>query len=174
MLLFHHIVENRPRYRDSYVSLGIFGACQVNENSPDRCTGARVRYSPVVFVNNALSVTIARTMDGITGALLLAPIVCGLSFFAFLIALCSYRIGFFFAAFVAGWTFLVTLVLVIIEASIFGVIRSNANSVPGVHASYGSGFWCTIAALPVLFLATCCSFAACFSDRRKERGFHFR
>ncbi|GAA5826339.1 hypothetical protein JCM11251_007261 [Rhodosporidiobolus azoricus] len=164
------------RVRDSaqagYVSLGIWGACVIRSGFADACTRARVRYRPSRIIAGFLGVVIfPRTGDGITGALLLTPVLCGTTFFAFLIAICSYRVGFLAAAFVTGWVFLGTLVLVIVQATIFGTLRSNSNEIPGVDASYGSGFWCTISALPVLFLAMCCTFAACFSDRRKERGY---
>ncbi|GAA5912870.1 hypothetical protein JCM6882_009502 [Rhodosporidiobolus microsporus] len=154
-----------------HVSLGIWGACVIRSGLPDVCTRARVRYSPSRIIAGFLGVAVfPRTGDGITGGLLLTPVACGLSFIAFFIAVCSYRIGFFAAAFVACWSFLTTIVVMILQGTIFGTLKSNANEVPGADASYGSGFWCTVSALPVLFVAMCCTFAACFSDRRKERG----
>ncbi|GAA6038481.1 hypothetical protein JCM8097_004588 [Rhodosporidiobolus ruineniae] len=164
-------VHSPERLGSSYVSLGIWGGCVVNANAPDQCTRARIRYRPSVIVSDALGVRVSGVVNGVTGGLLLAPICCGLAFIAFLVAFFSYFAGFICAAFLAGWVFLATLVLVIVQSTVFCTLEGNINHIPGVHANLDAGFWCTIAALPVLLVATCCTFAACFSDRREHRGY---
>ncbi|GAA5862579.1 hypothetical protein JCM8547_002113 [Rhodosporidiobolus lusitaniae] len=62
------------------------------------------------------------------------------------------------------------LILVIIQATVFGVLRDKCRDIPGVAADYGAAFWCTISALPVLLTALSCCLAAAFSDRHREKG----
>ncbi|GAA6038478.1 hypothetical protein JCM8097_004587 [Rhodosporidiobolus ruineniae] len=149
----------------AYVSLGIFGGCRVNEN------GSRVRYDPSQIASDALGAAISSSVDSVTGGLILAPICSGMSFIGFLLALASYAVGFICASLVAGPTFLAEMVLVVIQSVVFCTLQSNVNDVPGAYSSLEAGFWCTIAALPVLLLATCCTFAAHFHDRREKRGY---
>jgi hypothetical protein len=143
----------------------------------------------------------------------------GTTFFAFLLALCSYRLGFFFVAFVTVWAF---LGMVGASCPPFLSLSSKLTFPPHARrrlvqktsprhrAEYHlrppplqlerrprgeRDVRCCVlvvrrfpthpllfvetdakdcnsstAALPTLFIALCTSFAACFSDRRKNRG----
>ncbi|GAA5973720.1 hypothetical protein JCM11641_005098 [Rhodosporidiobolus odoratus] len=93
----------------------------------------------------------------------------GLAFIAVLVAAASYRFGFISAALVPAFTWLLTLVLVIIDAVIFSILAKKADDLSSVSAHYGAGFWCTVAALILLFIASFATCFACFSDRRSKR-----
>lgn len=122
------------------------------------------------------------TINGLTRAMILHPISAGLAFIAFLVSAGAGFLGSFLASGVAFVAWIVTLVIMAIDLSIFGVrvslvlqlasltpslvqvlrnhVNSNGN---GNYAEYSTGMWTCIAAMACLFLGslivlfTCCS-----------------
>lgn len=61
------------------------------------------------------------TADGLTNALILHPIACGVAFIAFLLSLGSGVVGSLLGAIVAGIAWILTLVVMAIDFALFGV-----------------------------------------------------
>jgi hypothetical protein len=103
--------------------------------------------------------------------LILHPIACGIAFIAQIIALGSKQFGFLFASLMVLLAFLVSLVCLVLDFAIFGVVRNAINNNGlGASASYGVATWLVLAAtisllIAVLFtLFACC----CGGDRRRR------
>ncbi|GAA5862581.1 hypothetical protein JCM8547_002114 [Rhodosporidiobolus lusitaniae] len=160
-----------PLSDDNKITLGALGGCLVRDDAADSCTKTEVGYDATQFISDELPgvSTLSSTVDAATSGLILHPICCGLAFLAFLIAACSYRFGFIFAALIASFTWVVTLVLLIIDIVIFTVLKHKAEDINTVSAHFGAGFWCTVAALILLFISVFATCFACFSDRRTKR-----
>ncbi|KAK3327752.1 actin cortical patch SUR7/pH-response regulator pali [Cercophora scortea] len=154
---------------DANVALGTFGWCDNNINShgDDVCSKSQVGYSissiPALnFIH--LSSAAEDTVRGLTKAMILHPIACGLNFIAFLLALGAGVVGSFLASAVALLAFLVTLVIMIIDFVMFAIVRSNINdSGTNATAQYGAAAWtilvsaiCSLFGTLVVFF-TCCS-----------------
>lgn len=133
---------------------------------------------PTVLVTLAqatgvLSDSAQDAINAVTSALILHPIACGLSFFAFLIAACSDRLGFLCASLTALLAAIVALAAMILNLVLVTVVRawlSKNNVDQFVDVSYEVGTWLTVAAFACLVvgvLTTCC---ACFTDRRRRRN----
>ncbi len=63
----------------------------------------------------------AGSADGLTNAMILHPIACGLAFIAFLLALGAGVFGSVLSAMVAGLAWIITLIVMAIDFSLFGV-----------------------------------------------------
>ena len=61
------------------------------------------------------------TADGLTNVMILHPIACGVSFIAFLISLGAGVVGSLLGAAVAALAWLITLVVMAIDFTLFGV-----------------------------------------------------
>ncbi|GAA5891721.1 hypothetical protein JCM5296_001840 [Sporobolomyces johnsonii] len=158
------------QFPDRKVTLGALGACIVRKFAPDSCSPAQVGYDPSDYIQASLPRFFRGTDIGdvSTSALVLHPIATGLAFFAFLIAAVSHRLGFIFAALVAGVVWVVVLALVVVDITTFRHVRQQASDFAPLSTIYGAGF-CTIVAFILLFfgaLATCFS---CVSARRRTK-----
>lgn len=171
-------------------------------SASDACTKAQVGYQlPPALVNLAestgvLSHTAENAIEATTKALILHPIACGVSFFAFLIAALSDRLGFICAAFIAFVAMLCAAVAMVLDIVLFYVLRAyldkyNINSL--VSVSYSVGTWTcvrsrirpahsslilslfdrvrhsTVAAFCCLFIGMFFTLCACITDRRRRR-----
>jgi len=160
-------------------NFGVFGYCLSEDGNSDVCTSSQVGYQlPTVLVTLAqatgvLSDSAQDAINAVTSALILHPIACGLSFFAFLIAACSDRLGFLCASLTALLAAIVALAAMILNLVLVTVVRawlSKNNVDQFVDVSYEVGTWLTVAAFACLVvgvLTTCC---ACFTDRRRRRN----
>jgi heme/copper-type cytochrome/quinol oxidase subunit 3 len=93
----------------------------------------------------------------------------GISFFAFLVAACSDRLGFLFSAVLAFLAFLISLAALVVDFVLFSIVRNQINDNTSARASFANATWMVVAATAVLFLA---SFVVCFSccaGRREKR-----
>ncbi|GAA5847290.1 hypothetical protein JCM3766R1_003938 [Sporobolomyces carnicolor] len=164
----------------SDIKLGVFGYCYNIFNGQDQCSSTTLGYEipPIVLelaslTGNSNDVSSAQsTIRAVTKAFVVHPIATGLAFLAFLIAACSDRIGFLCASLFTLFTFIVTVVCVVLDIVFFYVVRRYVedNYDVTVDISYSAGTWVTVAALAcefVGFFATCC---ACLSARRKARN----
>jgi hypothetical protein len=100
---------------------------------------------------------------------ILADARLGIAFLSFLIALCSDHVGFLFASLIAFVAFLVSLVAMIIDFVMFGIIRHEINSNTSASASFSTAIWLTLAATVVLFFASFIVCFECFGSRRRNR-----
>lgn len=161
---------------DENIAFGTFGWCLNNANGGDgdECSQSQVGYNPAAIVRDKdqtqFSDYAEDTTRGLTKALVLNPIACGLNFIAFLLALGSGFVGSLLASLVAGVAFLVTLVALIIEFALFSIIKSNiSDNNAGSDAEYGSAAWTTLVAAIFSLFATVILFFTCCSARLHNR-----
>lgn len=72
----------------------------------------------------------SKTADGLTRVMILHPIACGLAFIAFLLALGAGVFGSVLSAAVAGLAWLLTLIAMAVDFSLFGVCLSSSCLAP--------------------------------------------
>jgi len=166
------------------VTFGTFGYCvrdvassDGNEHSgKDSCTGKHIGYNPaaVMSVLDGTNFNTAKTdtTKALTRVMILHPIVCGMAFIAFLLALGSGVCGALLASLMAALTWVLTLVVMATDFVLFGILKNHINDTDhdqsGSHASYSVGMWTLLAAMILLFFATFIVLFTCFSARRHK------
>ncbi|GAA5871852.1 hypothetical protein JCM8547_003287 [Rhodosporidiobolus lusitaniae] len=159
------------------VNLGALGYCIIQDGSSDSCTSAQVGYEiPSILITAAeatgssVSDTAQDAIKAVTKALVLHPVACGVSFFAFLIAACSDRLGFLCASLIAILAAILALIVMVLDLVLFYVVRRwlRDNDLD-VDVSYSYGTWLTVAAFACLFVGVFATACACLSDRRRKR-----
>ncbi|GAA5822349.1 hypothetical protein JCM3770_000529 [Rhodotorula araucariae] len=158
-------------------NFGVFGYCLMQNGAADQCTRTQVGYQlPSALVSLAesagvLSNTEQSAINAVTTALILHPVACGVSFFAFLIAACSDRLGFICASLIATLAAALALVAMILDLVLVKVVREwfDRNSLDTVvDVAYGVGTWTTVAAFACLFVGVFTTLCACVTDRRRR------
>jgi len=172
-------LTNQTNGHNSSVSFGTFGHCiddvASTGNGPDYyCTSKHVGYKPAIIMNEidgtSFSNAAKDTVDHLTDVMILHPIACGLAFIAFLTALGAGMIGGLFASLIAAVTWLITLVVMVIDFVLFGIVKNHVNKDgTGSKAVYSVGMWTCLAAMVCLFFATFIVFFSCCSARRHNR-----
>lgn len=112
------------------------------------------------------------TTKALTRVMILHPIACALAFIAFLLALGAGVCGAIFASMVAAITWAITLVVMVTDFVLFGIIKNHVNKDgSGSHAFYTVGMWTILAAMIILFFATFIVLFTCLSSRmhRQDR-----
>jgi len=170
-------LTNATQLRHSSVTFGALGHCvldvKTNDNSDqDDCSPKAIGYDIAGIISATTGQDYSNdALKALTRSLVLHPIAAGLAFIAFLIAALSHCIGFLFASFIAAIAWIITLVIVAIDFSIFGVVKNHVNgSGTGASAEYGVAIWLTLAAFILLFFASITTCFACFTDRRSGRS----
>ncbi|KAK4121025.1 pali-domain-containing protein [Parathielavia appendiculata] len=163
-------VELGGNTRGRTVTFGTFGWCVNNVNGGNNCSPSKVGYSPAAVMSSLdrteFSDYAEDTTRGLTRAMILHPISCGLNFIAFLLALGAGVVGSFLASLVALLAFLATAVACVIDFVLFSIVKSNVNdrgNETGTGAYYGAASWtllvsaiCSLLGAIVVFF-TCCS-----------------
>lgn len=119
------------------------------------------------------------TVKALTNVLVLHAVACALSFIAFLLALGSGFIGALFAAAMSLLAFIVTVIVLAVDFTLFGIVRNSVNrdGITRSTATWGPAIWTTLVAMVVLLLATivilftCCS-ARLHKKREMREGKH--
>jgi len=111
------------------------------------------------------------TVDGLTRAMILHPIASALAFIAFLASCGAGVIGSLIGAFIAALAWILTLVVMVIDFSIFGVVKNhvNNNDKSGSHAYYSTGMWTVLAAFILLLLGMFIVLFTCFGARKEKK-----
>jgi len=156
------------------VAFGTFGYCINDPNQPDECTPSELGYSPAALMRRIGGTDFSDYADdttrGLTKAMVLHPIACGLNFIAFLLALGAGFVGSLLASLVALLAFLTTAVAVIIDFVLFSVVKSNINdNDAGAHAYYGAAAWTTLVAGICSLIGAIVVFLTCCSGRMHKR-----
>lgn len=114
-----------------------------------------------------------KSLDHITYALILHPIVTGLSFLAFFIACVSSPIGYYFAAFFAALAWLGTVLVFVLDNLLFAILRGHLIAINSTSTQtvYGLGIEATAGGLAALSLAAIFSLATCCCCSSGRRGF---
>jgi len=175
------MLTNQSDLRNSSVTFGSFGHCVLDvapaSSDQDYCTKKYIGYQPAVVMSEidgtGFSTAKSDTADGLTNAMVLHPVACGLAFIAFLLALGAGVVGAIFASMVAAVAWIVTLVVMAIDFALFGIIKNAVNKDgTGSHAYYSIGMWTCLAAMICLFIGTFWVLFTCLSVRRHERAAH--
>lgn len=108
--------------------------------------------------------------EALTRVMVLHPVACGLAFIAFLLALGAGVFGALLAAMVAAVAWVVTVVVMAVDFTLFGIIKHKVNEDgSGSKAHYSVGMWTVLAAMICLFLATFVVLFTCFSARLHKK-----
>jgi hypothetical protein len=95
----------------------------------DFCYPKVIGYAPARIMEQidgkSYSHAAIRTADGLTRAMILHPVACGLAFIAFLASLGAGVIGSVLSAMIAAVAWLITLVVMAIDFALFGVCSSE-------------------------------------------------
>lgn len=104
--------------------------------------------------------------------MILHPIVCGLAFISFLLALGSGICGALLAALTAALTWLLTVVVLATDFVWLAIIKNHINDhgkdKSGSKAKYGPAIWTELAAMIILFFAVFIVLLTCCSKRRHK------
>ena len=110
------------------------------------------------------------TSDGLTNVMILHPIECAIAFIAFLLSLGSGVVGSFAGAMVALLAWVLTLISLAVDFTLFGIILHHVNNDgSGSHAYFGSGIWALLGAFVCLFLGMIIVFFTCCANRREKK-----
>jgi hypothetical protein len=175
------MLTNKTDIRNSSVTFGTFGHCILDvppiTTDQDLCFPKHIGYNPADIMSQidgtTFSTAATDSSKALTRVMILHPIACGVAFIAFLLALGSGFCGAILAAAVAAVAWLITLVVMVTDFVLFGIIKNHVNSDgSGSHATYSIGMWTLLAAMILLFIATFIVLFTCFSSRmhRQDRG----
>jgi len=176
-------LSNGTRNAESAVTFGTFGHCVLNTKAGnDYCTPKKIGYDPTQIMGTIDDTSFNRaskdSTEALTRVMVLHPVVTGLSFIAFLVALGSGFCGSLFAAFIAAITFVVSLIVMACDFALFVIVRNHVNKDgSGSHAYFSTGIWTVLAGTIALFLAfffvlfSCCSSRMHKQSHSKETGY---
>jgi len=161
-----------PLTNGSSVHFGTLGFCLVNPNGHS-CTPTGVGYKIADEISalgiNPFSNAQAVSLHGLTEGFILHQIGAGIAGIAFLLAVCSHRLGYLIASLVAFIAFLFSLAALIIDFIVFGAVRDHVHKNNG-KATWGNAIWIVLAATIVLFFASIATCFACVTARRHRRS----
>ena len=120
--------------------------------------------------HSSLSVIGAGTSASLTRVMVLHPIACGVAFIAFLLSIGSGIVGSLAGTMAAFVAWLLTLIALAVDFSIFGIVHHHVNDDgSGSHAYFGSAMWCLVVAFVLLFFGMIIVFFTCCAARREKR-----
>jgi len=174
-------LRNSSSIRHSSISFGTFGYCALDVKGPkddqDWCTKTQIGYNPALEVARAdgtdFNTASENTSKALTRVMILHPILCGMAFIAFLLALGSGICGALLAALVSALTWALSIVVLATDFTLWGIIRNHVNNhrkTSGSSARFGAAIWTLLAAMILLFFATFIVLFTCFSARRHKRN----
>lgn len=176
------MLTNGTDIRNSSVTFGTFGYCVLDvppdNTDQDWCSSKHIGYKPALImeaIDKKISFSSAArsSADGLTNAMVLHPVACGLAFIAFAFALGAGIVGSLFGAIVAVLAWIVTLVVMAIDFALFGIVKDHVNRAnDGIHAFYSIGMWTTLAAMVCLFFGAIIVFLSCCGARKERRRNH--
>jgi uncharacterized membrane protein len=182
------MLTNKTDIRNSSVTFGTFGHCVLDvapvQTDQDYCYPKHIGYNPANIMTTIDHTTFSTAAEdsskALTRVMILHPIACALAFIAFLFALGAGFCGAIFASMIAAVAWLVTLVVMVTDFVLFGIIKRHVNSDgSGSHAYYSVGMWTILAAMILLFIATFIVLFTCCSSRMhrnnrtsKETGYN--
>jgi len=174
-------LTNQSSIRHSSITFGTFGYCVLDVAGPksdqDSCTGSHIGYNPAAVISTvdrtSFNEASRDTTRGLTRVMVLHPIVCGLSFIAFLLALGSGIFGALLASLMAALTWALTVVVMATDFVWIAIIRNHINDhgkdKSGSKAKFGPALWTEVAAMICLFFAMFIVLFSCCSKRRHKR-----
>lgn len=113
----------------------------------------------------------ADSVDGLTRVMVLHPIACAIAFLAFGLSLGAGVVGSVLGALVAFVAWVVTVVVMAVDFSLFGTVKDHVNKQnKGSHAFYSVGMWTCLAAMVLLFLGMFIVLFTCFGARKEKKS----
>lgn len=139
----------------------------------DYCSKRHIGYNPsevIAAIDQAeVSEPAASTVDGLTGVMILHPIASAFAFVSFFISIGAGVIGSLAGGLVALLAWILTLVAMAADFSMWGVLRHHINNDgSGSHAYFGAAIWLVVAAFVTLFFGQAIVLFTCFSTRREK------
>ena len=118
------------------ISYGTFGYCLLGGSNGDFCTARHIGYK-ATDIASALEGTsfdsaATNVANGLTSAMVLHPIACGVAFLAFLVALGAGVIGSLAGFLIAAVAWALTLVVMAIDFTLFAVSPPCIHPIPQV------------------------------------------
>ncbi|KAF4609813.1 hypothetical protein G7Y89_g15810 [Cudoniella acicularis] len=155
------------------VNFGTFGYCISGPNGG--CTSKHIGYNPADLMdtidNTNFDTAATDTTKGLTRVMVLHPIACGVAFIAFLLALGSGFCGAIFAASMSLIAWIITIIVMITDFVLFGIIKRHVNNDgSGSNAYFTTGMWTLLAAMILLFLGTILVLLTCCSSRMHRQN----
>jgi hypothetical protein len=155
----------------------------LDSGGKDECTKAKLGYSPAEVMStidgSQFSDYAERTARGLTKVMVLHPVGAGLCFLAFVMAAGAGVLGSFLASLTAALAFVVTLVVLIVDFVLFGIVKNGVNDINdndrssrlgirGNTAYFSVAMWTVLAAGICTFLAAIVLFFTCCTGRVKK------
>jgi hypothetical protein len=110
------------------------------------------------------------TSDALTRVMILHPIACGVAFIAFLVSIGAGVVGSLAGALVAFVAWLLTLIVLATDFTVFGVVRHHVNEDSSrSEAHFGSAIWMLVAAFVLLFFGMSIVLFTCCTSRRQKK-----
>ncbi|KAF2767797.1 pali-domain-containing protein, partial [Teratosphaeria nubilosa] len=177
-------LRNGTTTRHSSVSFGTFGYCILDvppsRSHHDYCTHRHIGYDPsdiMAHIDSALSPTSkppseigAGTSGALTRVMVLHPIICGILFIAFLVSLGAGVVGSLLGALVAFLAWVLTVVVLATDLSLFGIVKHHVNrDGSGSRAYFGAGMWLLVAGFVLEFFGMVIVLFSCWGARREKR-----
>ncbi|EMD00834.1 hypothetical protein BAUCODRAFT_61895 [Baudoinia panamericana UAMH 10762] len=171
-------LTNATSLRNSSVTFGTFGYCILDvppvATHQDWCTHHKIGYAPADIMaridHTSFSEMAAGTSDSLTRVMVLHPIVCVLAFAAFLTSLGSGIIGSLIGAFIAFVTWVLVLISLAVDFSLFSIVKHHVNhDKSGSKATYGSAIWLLLVSFVTLFFGMLIVFFTCCTHQREKR-----
>ncbi|KAJ7160949.1 hypothetical protein C8R46DRAFT_1106037 [Mycena filopes] len=163
-----------PLVNGSSVNFGTLGFCIANPDG-NHCTptgvGYRIADEIAALGIPPFSSASAASLHGLTEGLILHQIGAGIAGIAFLLAVCSHRLGYLIASAVAFIAFLFALASLILDFIVFSSVRKHVHDNDG-KATWGNAIWMVLAATIVLLFASVATCFACVTARRHTRRSH--
>lgn len=110
------------------------------------------------------------TSDAFTRIMVLHPIACGVAFIAFLASLGGAVIGSLAGALAAFVAWILTIVVLATDFTLFGVVRNHVNhDKTDSKAHFGSAIWMLLASFMLLGLGMAIVLFTCCTTRRERK-----
>ncbi|EME46390.1 hypothetical protein DOTSEDRAFT_22469 [Dothistroma septosporum NZE10] len=170
-------LANGTKDHHSIIYFGTFGYCTSDagpDGNGDTCTPRHIGYEPAWLTSKLsgaqISYLSAGTSDSLTRVMVLHPIAAGVAFIAFLVSLGGHIIGSLASAAVAGLAWMLTLVAMAIDFTIFEIVKHNVNTNERIssEASWGSAIWTLVAAFVLLGFGTAIVLLTSFGASRER------
>lgn len=102
--------------------------------------------------------------------MILHAVACGVAFIAWIVSIGAGVIGSLFGVLAALIAWVLCLIVMATDFSLFGILRHHVNhDRSGSHAYFGSAIWCLCVAFVLLFFAMIIVTFTCFSARREQK-----
>lgn len=135
----------------------------------DACSSAKLGFELTTALQFAFGQNIINeSLNKLTYGLVLHIVSAGLTLVAFVIAALSQRFGYIAAAILAGLAWIFSVITIAVDLALFLPARSKLTD-SGATVSWGVGFWCTVAAIVLLFFGAIATLFSTCTERKKKR-----